>query len=374
MNLLDGMNQCVDGENTGIWRYRDLLPQVSEQNQITMGEGNTPLVKSQKIARDLGVPELFFKLESTNPTGSYKDRIAAMGVSWALEHGKPACIGTSSGNAGASIAAYAARAGLTYHLLTIEHIVESKLTQIKAFGANIVRIKGFGESKRIGDRVFDFIQTHAAKKNWEVMITAFKYNPVAMEAVKTIAYEIYRGLGNALPDAVFVPVGGGGLFIGIWRGFTDIRTLRIETKAPQVVAVQSEGCANIVNAWIRKYDAPLNGDSTSQVSGLQVPNPPDGVEVLKVLNGGHGWGETIPDSVTWKWQERLALDEGILCEPAAAISVAGVERAVREGRLNPNSRVVCIITGAGYKDSDRLREMVASRRATDACDIDKLVI
>src|SRR4051812_38061473 len=104
-------NETLKNMN-GIWRYQDLLPAVSVHNQITLGEGNTPLIKSQRIAKELGLSSLYFKLESTNPTGSYKDRIAALGISWALENNRTACIGTSSGNAGASVAAYAARAGI----------------------------------------------------------------------------------------------------------------------------------------------------------------------------------------------------------------------------------------------------------------------
>jgi threonine synthase len=362
MKQPQGIESFITEDNLGIWRYERLLPKVSLPHQITMGEGNTPLVRSSKIAKELGVSSLYFKLESGNPTGSYKDRIAAMGVSWAIQQGRSACIGTSSGNAGSSVAAYSARAGIPYHLLVLEHIVEAKLTQVLVHGAKVKKIKGFGDSENIGDMVFDFIEAQASKMNWEVMITAFKYNPIAMEAVKTISFEIYQNLENRVPDAVFIPVGGGGLFTGISKGFKEMQQRNIYSKAPFVVAVQSEGCSNIVRAWGQNKSDPVEGDSTSQISGLQVPNPPDGKEVLQLLNQQQGWGQMIDDSTTWMWQEKLALDEGILCEPASAISLAGVEQALCEGRIHKNSEVVCILTGAGYKDSDRLK-LIADQRS-----------
>jgi threonine synthase len=362
----------VSVKNQGIWKYERFLPPVSSSHQITLGEGDTPLIKSRKIGKELGIPSLYFKLESNNPTGSYKDRIAAMGVSAALENNRSACIGTSSGNAGASFAAYSARAGIPYHLLVLEHIVEAKLTQVLVHGANVKKIEGFGESEAIGDKVFDFIESKAVQENWEVMITAFKYNPIAMESVKTISFEIYQDLENSIPDAVFVPVGGGGLFTGICIGFKELKDKRFVDNLPSVVAVQSKGCSNIVRAWQQNKGTPVKGDSSSKISGLQVPNPPDGEEVLNVLNNNEGWGHMIDDPTVWKWQEKLARDEGILCEPASAISIAGVEQALSEGRINKDSTVVCIITGAGYKDSERLKVIVEQNPEIGVYDIDNL--
>ncbi|MFS0821543.1 threonine synthase [Bacillus sp. 1P02SD] len=364
-------NRMLNGMN-GIWRFQDLLPTVSAHNQITLGEGNTPLVKSQRIAKELGLSSLYFKLESTNPTGSYKDRIAALGISWALENNRSACIGTSSGNAGASVAAYAARAGIPYHLLVLEQMSEAKMTQIVIYGANVTRINGFGESEQVGNLVFEYIEQQAQKKNWELMITAYKYNPIAMEAVQTISFEVFQNLNNQTPDAVFVPVGGGGLFTGIWKGFSTLNERNLSKKVPQLVAVQPSGCSNIVRAWKEDSSIPLGGDSTSEISGLQVPNPPDGSEVLKVLNEQHGWGEMIDDQSTWKWQEKLAIDEGILCEPAAAISLAGVEKALIEGRITTDSEVVCILTGAGFKDSKRLEAMAKKVPEVELIEIENL--
>lgn len=359
----------------GIWKYASFLPPVSASRRVTIGEGNTPLVRSRNIGPELGLNNLYFKLESSNPTGSYKDRIAAMGVSWALEHGKSGCVGTTSGNAGASVAAYSASAGLPYHLLVLEHIVEAKLMQVVVHGAKVMKVKGFGDSREIGDKVFDYIERQAERMNWEVLITAFKFNAIAMSGVKTISHEIYDDWGEAeaLPDAVFVPVGGGGLFVGVSRGFHQVaERCGGGASAPKVVAVQSAGCSNIVDAWRQGRAEPTIADSTSQISGLQVPNAPDGKDVLQLLRQDGGWGESVPDESTWKWQEKLAEQEGILCEPAAAIALAGVEQSLRSGRIGPDSTVVCIVSGAGYKDNGRLQTMFRGKPEVPLCDIDEL--
>jgi threonine synthase len=349
----------MDIGNPGIWKYADRLPAVSLSNRVTMGEGQVPLVKSAQIGAELGIPELYFKLESSNPTGSYKDRISALGVSLAKEQGKSACIGTSSGNAGASIAAYAARGGLKYRVYVQENIVTSKLEQILVYGAEAFKVRGMGISGAVGTQLFELVNERARSHNWEMLVTAFAYAPRAMEAVKTIAYELYEEMGG--PDAVFVPVGGGGLYAGIHRGFQDLMRNGQLAHLPRMIACQSEGCANLVKGWERGLDKPLPGDSTSRISGIQLPSPPDANLVFAGLKESQGTGLSIPDPLTWSWQEQLAVKEGLFCEPASAISMAGLAQAVQNGQIRPHDRVVCIISGAGYKDATRAQMMVESR-------------
>ncbi len=357
-------------EIQGIWKYANRLPGVSPNNRVTMGEGQVPLVKSVSIGAELGIQELYFKLESSNPTGSYKDRIAALGVSLAKEEGKSACIGTTSGNAGASIAAYAARGGLDYHVYVQENIVTSKLEQILVYGAQVYKVRGMGFSSAIGAQVFELVRERARSNSWEPLITAFAYAPYAMEAVKTIAYELHEEIGT--PDAVFVPVGGGGLFAGIHRGFQDLLQTGQVTQLPRMAACQSIGCSNLVKGWEQGIDKPVTGDSTSRISGIQVPSPPDADLVFAGLKESNGIGLSIEDEVTWSWQEQLAVKEGIFCEPAAAISMAGLAQAVQNGQIRPTDRVVCIISGAGYKDSARGSAMVAPRIGLPLHDVEEL--
>lgn len=342
----------------GIWKYEQRLPRVSEENRISMGEGQSPLVKSVRIGQELGLVNLYFKLESLNPTGSYKDRISALGVSLARENGRVACTGTTSGNAGGSIAAYAARAGLVYNVYVQENIVDSKLDPMIIHRANIAKVHGFGYSPEVGNRVFNKVLENARDNNWEMLITAYAFAPQAMEAVKTIAYEMAEDLTEGA-DTVFVPVGGGGLLTGIYRGYADLLAERGINQLPKLVACQSTGCANVAKAWKLGLNEPVAGESTARISGIQVPNPPDAIQVLQALRKSEGFAETIVDEETWRWQEQLAVKEGIFCEPAGAIALAGAVQALKEGRISRDTRVVCIVSGAGYKDTDRMGRLVS---------------
>jgi threonine synthase len=359
----------MPNSHEGIWSYADRLPAVAPEHRVTMGEGHTPLVRSAAIGREIGLRNLYFKLESLNPTGSYKDRIAALALSLAKQAGKTACIGTSSGNAGASMAAYAARAGLTYHVYVQENIIPAKLEQILVHRARAYRVKGMGFDPDIGTRVFEKVREKAASRNWELAVTAYAYAPLAMEGVKTIAWEIGEAIGAA--DAVFVPVGGGGLFVGIHRGFREALADG-GGRLPRMVACQSAGCSNLVRGYELGLGRPAPGPSTSRISGIQVPSPPDAVPAFAALRESGGFGLAIDDERTWYWQEQLACKEGIFCEPAGAIALAGAVHALQEGRIAPSDTVVCIVSGAGFKDLDRQRAMAAAHSDIPLLQVDEL--
>lgn len=355
----------------GIWKYGNRLPAVSADNRISLGEGGTPLIKSTRIGREIGLDNLYFKLESLNPTGSYKDRISALGVSLAKERGRVACTGTTSGNAGGSIAAYAARAGLAYNVYVQENIVASKLDPMIVHRASITKVKGFGFSPEVGNRVFARVAENALHNNWEMLVTAYAFAPQAMEAVKTIAYELAEN-GAADADAVFVPVGGGGLLTGIYRGYCDLQQEGAIGRLPKFAVCQSTGCANVAKAWKLGLDSPVEGASTARISGIQVPNPPDGVQALQALRDSDGFAEALLDEETWHWQEELAVKEGIFCEPAGAIALAGAVQAYKEGRIGREDRVVCIVSGAGYKDTDRMNTLVALAPPVPMIEVEEL--
>ncbi|MCU6712626.1 pyridoxal-phosphate dependent enzyme [Paenibacillus sp. J5C_2022] len=339
----------MDDKAAGIWKYAALLPPVASGNRLSLGEGRTPLIRSVSLEKRLGIGELYFKYEGGNPTGSYKDRIATIGLSWALEQRRTACVGTTSGNAGAAVAAYAARAGLPYHLYVLEHMAEAKLTQVLAYGANVRRVAEFGTSPEVGDRVFRHVLNAAVTHDWELMVTAFRFNTHAMEGVKTIAYEIAEQLGGC-PDTVYAPAGGAGLYVGIWKGFDEWQRFSLgDGRKPHMVAVQPEGCSNIVRAYEQGALQPLPGASTSLISGLQVPNPPDGEAALAIMDAGDGSALAVSDDEIWQAQRLLAREEGIFCEPAGAAAVAGLIRTCQQ-RQQMGERIVCLISGVGFKD------------------------
>ncbi len=349
----------VQPEQTGLWRYGAHLPLRDMRFAVSLGEGNTPLLRSSNLEQEIGVGELYFKVEGANPTGSYKDRIAAVGLSRLRELGKRAWAATSSGNAGAAMAAYGVHAGIDGYLFTLEKAARAKIAQIMAYGPNIMAVEGLGYDPQVEITTWDNIGQICRANEWMMLVTAHAFSPHAMEGVKTISYEILEQLHGEVPDVVYVPVGGGGLCAAIWRGFAEWQAAGYVKRTPRIVAVQPSGCNAIHQAWAR-------GDSkvepiaavTSAISGLQLAAPPDGELVLQTLAASNGWSVTIADDATYAAQAQLAKREGLFVEPAAAISLAGVAADRAAGRLRGDERIVCILTGVGFKDVTAVQRMV----------------
>lgn len=346
----------------GLWRYLETLPLHDPRHLVSLGEGNTPFLQSGHLAAELGLGELYFKLEGSNPTGSYKDRIAAVGMARLRELGKVAWAATSSGNAGAAMAAYGVRAGLDGYLFTLEKASRAKIAQIMAYGPNLYAVQGLGYDPRVEVETWTNIRRVCAERNWMMLVTAHAFSPHAMDGVKTIAYEVCEQLNNVAPDVVYVPVGGGGLFAATWRGFVEWHAAGKIDKLPRMVAVQPGGCDGITQAWLRgdKQVGTIPG-CDSQISGLQLTAPPDGDLVLREVAASDGWVVSVPDAETYRAQRDLAGREGLFVEPAAAISLAGVRADVAAGRLQGNERVACLLTGVGFKDAGAVQQMTADK-------------
>jgi threonine synthase len=344
----------------GIWRYAAHLPLHDVSLGVSLGEGGTPLLSSARLGSALGLPELRFKLEGLNPTGSYKDRIAAVGISRLRELRKRAWAATSSGNAGAAIAAYAVRAGLEGHLFTLEKAARAKIAQILAYGPRVYAVERLGYDPEVEQATWRNIQTLCDANNWGMLVTARRFSPHAMEGVKTIAYEICEQLGGA-PDIVYVPVGGGGLLSATWKGFVEWHAAGYIDRLPHMVAVQASGCDAVTQAWqAGRSVEPIQGCS-STISGIQLTAPPDGDMVLRALRESGGWALSVPDDQTYRAQADLAEREGIFVEPAAAVALAGVRADSAAGRLSGGARVVCLLTGVGFKDAGALQRLAEQR-------------
>lgn len=347
---VDSLLALVDPNQRGMWRYHALLPVMQPQNAVTLGEGNTPLVRSHHIAQQLGLKALYFKLEGSNPTGSYKDRIAAVGMTRMQELGVTGWAATSSGNAGAALAAYGARAGIAGMLFTLETAPRAKLTQILAHGPRVVAVQGLGRDPAIERGTFAAVRQLCEQKGWLMQITAHRFSPIGMEGAKTIAYEIAEVLGEA-PSAVYVPTGGGGLLSAIARGFGDWVQHGQIGHMPCMVCVQSLGCDPITQAWQGGHEVRPIPSCNARISGIQLTAPPDGDLALKFVRNSQGWAVSVPDAETYAAQKMLAQHEGIFVEPAAAIGLAAVMRDLRDGKLDPAAPIVCICTGSGFKDT-----------------------
>jgi threonine synthase len=350
----------IDTALPGLWRYAAHLPVRDPRQAVSLGEGNTPLLRAARVGEDIGLPDLYFKQEGANPTGSYKDRIAAVGITRLRELGKSAWAATSSGNAGAAIAAYGARAGVTGYLFTLEKAARAKIAQILAYGPTVQAVERLGSDPAVEKLTWQNIRQLCANHNWLMLVTAHAFSPHAMEGVKTISYEVCQQLATP-PDVVYVPVGGGGLLSASWKGFVEAQGAGWIDRLPRMVAVQPAGCDAITQAWQAGCSVqPISG-CASAISGLQLTAPPDGDLVLRALKASNGWAVSIPDAATWQAQADLASQEGIFVEPAAAITLAAVRADRASGRLRGEERVACWLTGIGFKDTNAVQRMVEQR-------------
>ncbi len=337
-----------------VWNWSDRYsPIVDPGFQVTLGEGHTACVRSRRIGPALGIKNLYFKLESTNPSGSYKDRFAALAVSHMLQRNQSTCIATSSGNTGAALAAYCAAAGIRCQIAVVESAPLAKLQQMMAYGAEIQKVRGFGMDAAITNQVFDRLHQLAESPECELQISAYRLSPLGMQGVESIAFEIQAQLSSSdrSVDHVFCPAGGGGLTLATARGF-------LKTHArPAVHCVQPEGNDTIASPLRNRSDQATDVQCTTSISGLQVASVIDGHEVIAACRASGGTGYTVSDAETFEAQKRLAREEGVFCEPAGAVALAGALNAFRKGELAPEASVVCIVSGSGFKDGTSVERM-----------------
>jgi threonine synthase len=322
----------------------------------TLGEGNTPLLESASIGPRLDV-HLLFKLELCNPTGSYKDRFVAAQMAEFLSRGIHSCVATSSGNTGASLAAFSARCDVRCTILVNEFAPTNKVLQMLAYGAKVFRVREFVISSEVTDRVYSRLREISGENHVPIVVSAYRYCPKGMQGVEAIADELLAE-APAKIDHVFVPVGGGGLFCAICRGFR-----RVTPRSPMVHAVQPEGCPTVVSAFQegRNHVTPVT--STTRVSGLAVPFDIDASLALTHLRENGGRGIPVTDEEIYMAQKRMLTEEGIWCEPAGATALAGCIRACENGWVRPGSTVACLVTGHGFKDPDSLRTFTRKTEA-----------
>lgn len=342
--------------NQGLWRYAEWMEPVPPAARLTLGEGGTPLVRSRRLGPSVGLKNLFFKLEFTNPTGSYKDRFACAAISDMVAHGKTECIATSSGNTGAALAAYCALAGITCEIAIVEKAPEGKLRQMLAYGAKLYRIRNFGVDSATSDRVVECLKQLSSRPQAQMQISAFAFSPVGMSGVYGISHEMVEQIDSPI-DQVFCMAGGGGFVLAIARGFSQLVQSGRISKGPRIECVQPEG-NNTISGPLRsgaKSGVPVA--CTSRISGLQVPQVIDGNEVIAACRESGGTGHLVTDEWVFEVQSRLAREEGLFAEPAGSTAVAGALQAAREGLIDPEANVVCVISGSAFKDPTSLETM-----------------
>jgi len=317
-------------------KYRDYLPVTPQTPIITIGEGDTPLVRSQRLEREIGCGELYFKLEGCNPTGSFKDRGMVVAVAKAVEAKNSAIICASTGNTSASAAAYGAVCGLTVFVVVPKgNIALGKLAQAIVYGAKIIAINDNF------DKALELVRA-LTQKHPIALVNSL--NPHRIEGQKTAAFEIIDALGNA-PDYLFIPLGNAGNITAYWRGFVHYKQAGKAKNTPKMMGFEAEGSAAIVRGQV------IHNPKTI-ASAIRIGNPASWQKAVAARDESGGVIDYVTDEEILSAYKLLAVEEGIFGEPASAASVAGLIKKAKSGIDFSDKKVVCVITGTGLKDPD----------------------
>ncbi len=318
-------------------KYRDRLPIHDDTRIISLGEGNTPLIRLNNIPRVLGKEvDIYVKFEGLNPTGSFKDRGMTMAVTKAVEEGSRAIICASTGNTSASAAAYAARAGITAFVLIPDgKIAMGKLAQAMMHGSVVIQIRGnFDEGMQLVKEV--------AHETPVTIVNSI--NPYRLQGQKTAAFEIVEELEYA-PDFHCLPVGNAGNITAHWMGYSEYYDNGIVTSRPKMLGYQASGAAPFLRG--RMVDNP-----ETVATAIRIGHPQSWDKAWRVKEESKGWFDECTDEEILATQKLLAEKEGVFCEPASATSLAGAMRDIKAENIPEGSRIVCTLTGHGLKDPD----------------------
>ena len=339
-----------------ILRYKSLLPVTPQTPLITMGEGDTPLVRSEYLEKELGCGQLYFKLEGCNPTGSFKDRGMVMAIAKALEEEAQAIMCASTGNTSASAAAYGAHFGLkTIVVVPDGNVALGKLAQAIAFGAHILLLKNNF------DKALDLARDLTEKHRVTLVNSV---NPYRLEGQKTAAFEIVDRLGDA-PDYLFIPVGNAGNITAYWKGFSEYFKMERALQRPRMMGFQAEGAAPIVHGQ-------MVSEPSTIASAIRIGNPASWNGALRAKDQSGGVIDMVTDDEILDAYKTLSRHEGIFCEPASAASVAGLIKLVHNGLRLDDKRSVCVLTGTGLKDPELANECAEGPLKTIEGDLEEV--
>ena len=318
-------------------KYLPLLPIKDHTQFVSLKEMATPLVKAKSLTKKFGI-DLYFKLESKNPTGSFKDRGSAVDLTVAKEMGAKGIVLASTGNMAASCSCYAAQAQLPCFVFVPEGVPMAKLAQVIAFGGHIVQVKGsYNDAAKLAEAV-------AVEKGFYLAGDyAFR-----VEGAKTAAFELIDQFSFDVPDVVVIPIGCGTNIAGYAKGFKEYQALGLIDKQPQLFGVQAEGAAPVIHSFKRNdsHVVPVDGAHTI-ASAIAIGNPLDGVKALDAIYSTNGQAVAVSDREILEAQYLLSKEEGLFVESAAAATLAAI---IKECKKLKGKRVVCVLTGDGLKD------------------------
>jgi threonine synthase len=328
----------------GLWRYGDLLP-VAQADGVSLGEGGSPLHLLSRVGGAIGVGRLLGKDETRNPTWSFKDRLACMAVSSAKAMGAKVIVSSSSGNAGAAAAAYAAKAGLDCVIFTFKDTAGPMLTQMRAYGATVVACENKGDRWTLME--------HAVRNyGWFPTSPFFGpvvgSNPYGIEGYKTLAYEVAEQMDWKVPDWCVLPVCYGDALLGMWRGFEDMMAFGWTDRMPRMVAAETYG--SLGAALTDGLDAPPDIRKNYETVAVSIGATRGTYQALDIIRRSGGTALTIGNDDIMRWQQVMARDEGLYIEPSSAAGIAAIEQLAQAGRLDADVTVVSLLTASGLKD------------------------
>lgn len=352
---MDAVRNELDKEKFGkgnslIEKYSPLLPVRGTRSPVSLGEGGTPLLASRRLAGAFGLRELYFKDETRNPTGTFKDRSVSVGVTVAKENNVQRVSTASTGNAGTSLAAYSAKAGMTCRIIIPATASLTKLIQALAYGATVIPIEG-----SVDAALFLLKEAYEAW-GWYPIPTSGSVNPYQAEGAKTIAYEISAQLKGRSPDWVFYPICGGDNIAANWKGFKELEELDLGGRPPKLVGVQASACASLVEPLREGHERIRTMKNPQTIaSSICIEYPPTGLAALRAIKASNGVAMEVTDEEMLDAMGLLASSEGVFAEPASASVIAGLKHLVDKGVIANDDAVVCVITGTGLKETQVLR-------------------
>jgi threonine synthase len=335
----------VRPEMRSIWDFSEFLPPVKGENVVSLGEGWTPYVKVPKLTKHLGLSSVRCKIEGSNPTGSFKDRAMSVGVSLARQWRKNGIYTASDGNAGAATAAYSAAAGIRCLVMLSEDVPRSKVGQISMYTPFTLRVGGLYQS--LSSLEAGLSQAGRLLPDWLNMFAWAPFNPLMVDANKTIAYEI--ALSKTVPDFVVVPTAGGDLLYGLYKGFAELREMGLIERSPRLVVAQGEGADPAVKALETGVDRLELSSSPRTVAGALAVNFV-AEHPIRAVKETQGFGISVSDDSILEAQRELAREERIFCEISSAVAIAAIKEAVGEGRISKDQTAAAVLTGFGLKD------------------------
>ena len=349
---LDAARQSLDREEIsrrrkGMWRWHELLPVLHAENQVFLGEGDTPLLVLPRLEKKLGLSNLYVKDESSNPTGSFKARGLAAAISKAKELGVRKVIIPTAGNAGGAMAAYAARAGLRAHIFMPRDTPIANIQESSIAGAEVILVDGL-----ISDAA-GMAGEKARAEGW-FDVSTFK-EPYRVEGKKVMGYELAEAFGWQLPDVIVYPTGGGTGLVGMWKAFAELEALAwlADTKRPRMVSVQAAGCAPVVRAFQKGASfCEFWANAQTIASGLRVPKSFADHLILQDIYESQGTAIAVSDESILEAQKELAGAEGIFPAPEGAATLAALKELLKQGWAHPDERIVLFNTGSGLKYID----------------------